>query len=113
LANLKVDPPVTIASLNVVLLNEFRWNVSNFNVDVFGVWHWSIKVEVLEVNGAETCTWARQHAVEMKLDMFREADAIAVDCYAGSIRIICSGCTLHTTMVWQISSAYGMGCHGS
>jgi hypothetical protein len=67
LANLKVEPPVTIAILKVVLLNEFRWDVSNFNADVFGVWHHSIKVEVLEVNGAETCTWARKHAVEKKL----------------------------------------------
>jgi hypothetical protein len=48
LANLKVDPPVMIATLKVVLLNDFRPNISNFNVDVFSVWHWSIEVEVLE-----------------------------------------------------------------
>jgi hypothetical protein len=46
LANLEVDPPITIATLKVVLLNEFRQNVSNFNADIFGVWHWSIEVEV-------------------------------------------------------------------
>ncbi len=55
LANLKVDPSVTIATLKVVFLDEFCWNVSNFNVDVLGVWHWSIKVEGLEVDEAETC----------------------------------------------------------
>ncbi len=39
LANLKVDPPVMIATLKIVFFNEFCQNVSNFNVDVFGVWH--------------------------------------------------------------------------
>ncbi len=52
----------------------------------------------LEVNGAETCAWARKHAVEKKLDKFKgrgvgshvaqEAHAIAANCYAGAIRII-------------------------
>jgi hypothetical protein len=98
LANLKVDPPVTITILKIEFFNEFCRNVSNFNVDVFRVWHWSIKVEVLEVNRAELCIWARKHAVEKNLDKFkgsgvgshvaREADAIAADCYAGAIRII-------------------------
>jgi hypothetical protein len=56
LENLEVDPPITIATLKVVLLNKFCRNVSNFNADVFGVWHWSIKIQVLEVNGAKICT---------------------------------------------------------
>jgi hypothetical protein len=37
LANFDVDPSVIIATLKVVLLNEFRQNVSDFNADVFGV----------------------------------------------------------------------------
>jgi hypothetical protein len=98
LGNLKVDPPITITTLQVVLFNEFRQNVSNYNADVFGVWHWSMEVEVLEVNGDKTCTWARKYAVEKKLNKFegrgvgshiaQEADAIAADWYAGVIRII-------------------------
>ncbi len=55
LANFEVDPSVTIATLKFVLLDGFCQHVSNFNVDVLGIRHWSIKVEVLEVNGAETC----------------------------------------------------------
>jgi hypothetical protein len=84
--------------LKNVFFNEFHQNVSNFNADVFRIWHWSIKVEVLEVDGAEPCTWARKHAVERKLDKFegrsvgshvtQEADVIAADRYAGAIRII-------------------------
>jgi hypothetical protein len=98
LANLKVDPPVTMATLQIIFFNEFCQNVSNFKADVFRVWHWSVKVEVLEVDGAEPCTWAIKHAVEKKLDKFegcgvgshitRKADAIATNCYAGAIRII-------------------------
>jgi hypothetical protein len=93
LANLEVHPPVMIATLKIVFFNEFCRIVSNFNADVFGVWHWSIKVEVLEV-----CAWARKHAVETRLDKFegccvgshvaREADAIVANCYVGVIRII-------------------------
>ncbi len=36
LANLKVNPPITIATLKVILLNDFLWNVSNFKADVLG-----------------------------------------------------------------------------
>jgi hypothetical protein len=54
--------------------------------------------EDLEVDGAETCTWAREHAVEKELDKFEgcgvgshvpwEADAISANGDAGAIRII-------------------------
>jgi hypothetical protein len=71
LANLKVDPTVTIVTLKVVFLDKFRWNVCNFNANIFRVRHWSIKVEVPEVDGAETCAWARKHAAEKKLDKFK------------------------------------------
>jgi hypothetical protein len=98
LMNLEVDPPITIATLKVVLLNELCQNVSNFNADVFRDWHWSVKVEVLEVDGAEVCAWVGKRAVEKKLDKFeghgvgshvaRKADAFATNRYAGAIRII-------------------------
>ncbi len=98
LASLEVDPTVTIATLKYVLLNEFRRNVCNFNADLFRVRDWSIEVEILEVDGAETCAWARKHTVEKKLDKFeghgvgshitQEADVIATDGDAGAIRII-------------------------
>jgi hypothetical protein len=58
LANLEVDPTVTIATLKVVILDEFCQNDSNFNAGIFRVRHQSIKVEILEVDGAEACAWA-------------------------------------------------------
>ncbi len=99
LANFKVNPTVTtLATFKFVFLIEFLWNVCNFNAYIFRVWHHSIEVEVLEVDGSETCAWAREHAVEKELDEFkgcgvgshvpREADAIAADGDAGVIRII-------------------------
>ncbi len=98
LANFEVNPTVTLVTLKFVLLNEFCWNVCNFDADIFRVRHWSIEVEVLEVNGAEMCAWARKHAVEKQLDKFegrdvgshvtQEADAFATNGDAGAIRII-------------------------
>jgi hypothetical protein len=49
LANLEVDPTVTIGTLEVVLLNEFHWNVSNFDADIFRIRHQSIRVEILDI----------------------------------------------------------------
>jgi hypothetical protein len=98
LANLEVDPTVTIATLKFVLLNEFLRNVCSFNAYIFRVGHQSIKVEILEVDGAVMCTWARMHAVEKQLDKFegrgvgshvtQEANAIAANGDVGAIRII-------------------------
>jgi hypothetical protein len=91
----------------------FCRNVSNFNANIFGAWHQSIKIEVLEVNGAEMCAWARKHAVEKKLDKFKgcsvgshiarkamQLPPIVMQVQSGSSF---SERTLHTTMVWQIS----------
>jgi hypothetical protein len=39
LATLEGDPSITIATLMVVLLNKFHWNVSNFYADISRVRH--------------------------------------------------------------------------
>jgi hypothetical protein len=39
LANVEVNPTVTLATLKFVLLNEFHWNVCNFNADIIRVRH--------------------------------------------------------------------------
>jgi hypothetical protein len=98
LASVEVDPTITIATLKFVFLNEFCRNVCVFSADIFRVRHRSIEVEILEVDGAEMCTWARKYTVEKKLDKFEgcgvgshitwEADAIAAIGDAGAIRII-------------------------
>ncbi len=115
LANFEVDPIVMIATLKFVLHNEFFRNVCHFNADIFRARHWSIEVEILEVDGAETCAWARKNAVKKQLDKFkgcgvgshvtREADAIAADGDAGNIRIIFFW--PHFTHRGRFSSVYG------
>ena len=56
-ADFKVDPAVSITSLEVVFFDEFRRDVGDFDADIFRVLHWCVQVEVLEVNGDEPCTF--------------------------------------------------------
>jgi hypothetical protein len=87
LANFEVNPTIMLMTLKFVFLNEFCLNVCDFNADIFRVGHGGIEVELFEIDGAETCAWAREHAVEKQLDEFKghgvcssitlEADAIA------------------------------------
>ena len=44
-------------------LNEFSRDVCDFDADILGIGHWGIKVEVLEVDGAEARTFTREHTV--------------------------------------------------
>jgi hypothetical protein len=113
LANFEVDPTVAVSTCKVVFLNEFRWDVCDFDVDILRVGHWGIEVEVLEADGAEACAFAREHTVEEQLEEFKgrgvganiplKTDAIATDGDVGTIRSSLSGRTSHITMVWQIS----------
>ncbi len=95
LADFEVNPPITIPTGKIVFLNKFLQYVRNFYSDVFWVGHRCIKVEVLEVNRAEACTFPRQDAVEQELDKFKQccvgadvawvAYAIAPNSDAGAI----------------------------
>ncbi len=98
LADFKVNPPIMIPTDKIVFLDKFLWYVSNFYSDVFWVGHRCIKVEILEVDRAEACTFPRQDAVEQELDKFERccvganvawvAYAIAPNSDAGAIRVI-------------------------
>ena len=98
LADFEVDPHTTILTGEIVFFTEFLRNVRNFDRDVFWVGHGRAKVEVLEVNRAEACTFSRQDAVEKELDQFKrcsvganvawETNSIATNGDAGAIRII-------------------------
>jgi hypothetical protein len=98
LSNFEVDPTAAVLTRKLVLLNEFRWDVGDLDADIFWVGHWRIKVEVLEVNGAEARSFAREHTIEEQLEEFkghsvgahfpREADAIASDGDTSAIQIV-------------------------
>ena len=53
LANFEIHPAVTITSLEGLFLNELLRNVRHFDADIFWVRHGSVKVEVLEIDGAK------------------------------------------------------------
>jgi hypothetical protein len=75
--------------------------MSDFDVGIFWVGHMGIKVEVLEVNGAEASPFPRQNTVEKELGKFKRpcvgaavtwvAYAIATNGDAGAIRIVFLG----------------------
>jgi hypothetical protein len=76
LANLKVDPPVTISSLKVALLNEFRQNGSNFSADIFGVWYRHIEVKFLR--SMELKRAPRQESTLLRRSLTSSRDAVLV-----------------------------------
>ena len=73
LANFEVDPTIVVRTCKLVFFHEFSRDIRDFDADVLRVGHWGIEVEVLEVNGAEVHTFAREHIVEQRLKSSREA----------------------------------------
>ena len=69
-ANFEVDPTVAVPTRKLVFFNKFGQDVCDFDADILRIGHWGIEVEVLEVNGAEACTFAREHTVEEQLEEF-------------------------------------------
>lgn len=45
------------------MLDEFIWDVRNFDADVLRVGHGRVKVEILEINGAKSSTLSRENTV--------------------------------------------------
>jgi hypothetical protein len=97
-ANFEVDPTVAVCTCKLVFLNEFSWDVCDFNADILRIGHWGIKVKVLEVDGAEARAFAREHTVEEHLEEFErrgvganipwETDVTATNSDAGTIGIV-------------------------
>ncbi len=98
LANFKVDPTIAVSTRKLVFLYEFHGDVGDLDADIFKVWHWHVKVEIFDVNGAEACFFAREHTVEHQPEEFkgrsvganvpRETDVIASNGDVSMIRII-------------------------
>jgi len=58
-ANFEVDPTIAVSTHQLVLFNEFCWDVCDFDADILRIGRWGIEVEVLEVNGAQSHAFAR------------------------------------------------------
>ncbi len=98
LANFKVDPAIAVPTWKVVFLDEFFWDIGELNANVFRIWHWSVKIEVFYINGAEPCSLSGEDTVEEQLDEFKQgrvganvawiADSITTDGDMGAVRVI-------------------------
>jgi hypothetical protein len=69
MSNFKVDPPIVVFfTCKVVFYDELFGNVSDFDVDVLGVYHWHVKVDVFYVNGGELYSFAQDDTVKYEFD---------------------------------------------
>ena len=98
LSNFEVDPAVAVATGEVVFTDEFIRDVDELDANIFRIRHGSIKIEVLEVNGAEACALPGEDTVEEEFDKFKRssvsanitriADSVASNGDTSSIRVI-------------------------
>jgi hypothetical protein len=98
LMNFEVDPAIAVPTSEVVFLDEFLRDVRELDAHIFGIGHRSIKVEVLQVNGAEPCAFPGEDTVEEEFDKFkgcgvganvaRVANPVATDSDTGAVRVI-------------------------
>jgi hypothetical protein len=89
------------------------WSVQDFDAKVFRLGHGHVKVEVLKVDGAETCTFLQEYTVEEELEQFQGccvgthiasvADVVATNGDLCAVRVILSSWTSQTTIMWHIS----------
>jgi hypothetical protein len=64
LAYFEIYPAIAVTPGQFVFLYELRQNVRDFDPDIFRIRHWSVEIEVFEVNTAKVCTLARENTVE-------------------------------------------------
>ncbi len=98
LANFKVDSAIVVPTWKVVFLDDFFWDIGELNANIFGIWHWSVEIEVFYVDGAEPCSLSGEDTVEKQLDKFEQgrvcanvawiADSITTDGDTGAVRVI-------------------------
>ena len=70
-ANFEVDPTVAVRPRKLVFFNKFGQDVRDFDANILRIGHWGIEVEVLEVDGAESRSFAREDTVEQQLEEFK------------------------------------------
>jgi hypothetical protein len=92
------DPAISVLAREVVFLDEFIWDVRELDANIFRLEHRHVKVEVLEVDGAEPGAFPGEHAVEEELDevnqgcdgthIARISNPVATNGDAGAVGII-------------------------
>jgi hypothetical protein len=64
LAYFEIYPAIAVTPGQFVFLNELRRNVQDFDPDILRIRHWSVQIEVFEVNAAKASTLVRENTVE-------------------------------------------------
>ncbi len=66
LTDFEIYPAIAVTPGQFVFLYKLRWNVREFDLDIFRIrhGHGSVKIEVLEVDAAKACALARENTVE-------------------------------------------------
>ena len=98
LANFEVDPAIAVPTSEVVFLDEFIRDVGELDANIFGLGHRSVRIEILQVNGAEPCTPPGEDTVEEEFDEFKgggvganiagEANPVATNGDTDLVRVI-------------------------
>ncbi len=98
LADFELNSCVTVQTCEFVFVNTFVGDVQDFDANVFGLGHGSVKVEVLQANGAKVGTLLREYTVEEELEKFqgcyvsthiaRVADAVANNGDLCAVRVV-------------------------
>jgi hypothetical protein len=96
-ANFEVYPAVVYVMQEVVLSDEFLWDVREFDFDVLGSVEGGAEIEVGDVEGAEARTFVGEDTVDHEFDQFKwcrfgadiawVADAVTCDGDACSIGV--------------------------
>ena len=98
LANFEVDPAIAVTTSEVVFLDEFIRDVGELDAHILRIRHRSVKVEVLEINGAKLSAFPGEDTVEEEFDKFkgcgvganvaRVANPVATNSDTGAVRVI-------------------------
>jgi hypothetical protein len=123
LANFEVDPAIAVTTREVVFLDEFIWDVEELDANIFGLGHRSVKIEILQVNGAEPCTLPGEDTVEEEFDEFKggsvgvniagKANCVATNGDTGLVRVILLRANHRQPWYDRSPCACGGGCLGS
>jgi hypothetical protein len=113
LVDFEVNPSIMVQTCELVFFDELIGDVWDFDANVFGLGHGSIKVELLKVNGARVCTFSREYTIEEEHEKFhqhcvsthiaRVADAVATNG---------DPCVVRVLIVWIDCRAHGNSFHG-
>jgi hypothetical protein len=57
-----------VQTCELVFIDELVWDVQDCDANIFRLGHGSVKVEILQVNGAKACTFLRDYTVEEELE---------------------------------------------